>query len=202
MNLPNHLRGSKSCPRVLLACALGLTLAAVACEPEEQGPNFDDWRLGVFEMTWNGERRGGDLAYINLHVDQRNDVDADARFTFINQSADLYEDQQLLFTIQRKVGRYDVDTILPAGIHPDDWPHPEVRFYYSIEHGHVSGATYAPILHDTIADFIAVDSIVDGLYHGRFQVSLVAQWRDTINTDAPDTIIIRDGRFATREYRG
>ena len=196
---PRHRQDAVSLLDIALVGAVVVGLAA--CQPEEQRLGLDDWRLGTFEMTWNGERLEGNLSSISRNVAERDDPEADADFSFTEHSSDLYEQRHLLFTIKCKVGHYAIDTIRPAGTYQSDWPHAEVTYYHDIEHGHISGANYNPILRDTIADFIAVDSIVGGVYHGRFQVSLASWRRDTTNLPhAPDTIVIRDGRFAVREY--
>ena len=208
MNLPNHFRGSRSCPRVLLACALGLVLAlaAIACEPEEHDqppprPSIDDWRLGTFEMEVNGQRFSGDLTSMYRNIDQQNNPEAEASYSFIQHSDDLYERRNLLFYAKGKVGVYRIDTIRPDAILSAEWPYDEVLYHHGIEFGHAGGRGYAPILNDTIADFIAVDSIIGDVYHGRFQVSLVSFPEDRNELpDAPDTVIIRGGRFAIREY--
>ena len=175
-----------------------------ACAPKDEPstlPSLDDWRLGAFEMTLNGEPLDGTLTSVSRVVAERNNPEADAYFSFTEHTDDLYELRQVRFTIKCKVGHYPIDTIRSDGRHPDEWPYDEVRFYHKIEYGHVSGVEYLPILHDTIADFIAVDSIVGETYYGRFQVSLVSiPERRREVPHAPDTVIIRDGRVAIREY--
>ena len=210
MNLPSipilqdlAARSGRYIAPLLALLALGVS----ACQPEEQAtpstPNLDKYRLGTFAMEWNGQRLSGDLTKVFCYGDKQQLSDAVATFTFTEHSEDLYERRTLNFYAKGRVGRYEIDTIRPTQIHRLDWPYPEVSYHHQIEYGHVAGVQYFPILEDTIADFIAVDSIVDGVYHGRFQVSLVSvPERRREVPHAPDTVIIRDGRFAMREYTG
>lgn len=194
--------------RLIVLLSVLLVLGLLACQQEEQPqppprPTIDDYRLGTFEMELNGERLSGDLTSVSCNVNERLDPNADADFGFTTHSVDLYERRRLFFIAQRRVGRYEIDTIRPDAISPRDWPYTEVLYYHSIEYGHGGGVGYAPILSDTIADFIAVDSIIGGVYFGRFQASFVSlvDTRDEVPY-APDTVIIRNGRFAVREYLG
>ena len=210
MNLPSipilqdlAARSGRYMALLLALLALGVS----ACQPEEQAtphrPSINDWRLGNFAMDWNGQRLSGDLTSAHCDDNKQHNPKAVASFSFTEHSEDLYERRALHFYAKREVGRYEIDTIRLDHVHPYDWPYPEVSYYHQIEYGHVAGVRYFPILEDTIADFIAVDSIVDGVYHGRFQVSLVSvPERRREVPHAPDTVIIRDGRFAMREYTG
>ena len=194
-------------PRLWPALSLLLlgTLGLAACRPEEQLPTdpTEGWRLGTFQMNWNGQQIDGNLASIVCDRTQIDNLETDASFSFTEHTVDMYEQRDLSFMIQRRVGYYEIDTIRPDGTHHDDWPYPEVSYFHDIEFGHVVGVRYLPILHDTIADFIAVDSIVEGVFHGRFQVSLVSELSTRPEVPhAPDTVVIRDGRFDVREYLG
>ena len=195
--------------RVLRNSALLLAMFVIifaACNPEAElphEPSIDDWRLGNFELELNGQRLEGNLASTTTNVDDQHDLEANASFHFTAHSADMYELRRLLFTAKRKVGHYMIDTIRPDAVAPVEWDYNQALYHHSLEYGHAGGVFYIPILEDTIADFLALDSIVGGMYYGRFQVSFVslADTREEIPS-APDTVIIRNGRFAVREYFG
>ena len=159
--------------------------------------------LGNFSMDFNGITTFGTSCFTYCFDYSECSTSRRSFFTFYNDFPELSHYRNLTFIVPSQVGYYPI-TILEPSVDfsiSASFTEPTASLSYSVESGHATGASYLTLLDDSLQDFFAIDSIVEGQYYGRFEASFHRDTsREFLIPSLPDTISITNGKFALREY--